>query len=193
MIPIVIGFIAFVIFSSEYKKEIISEENIIYNKNFEELETQIIKTDEEILKEIDEKYNQIEQKNDFYDYELTHREWQKSGPFSIDRKEYALGEKIFMIVEGLKINENGQISVLRPLNQTHYSVWQTFTYDGKVSESFNIYFEPKLLKPKQICEKNDLLGNWVIVFQNTNYENIRFKIIDKIVTGDEEKFNNPVC
>lgn len=185
--------IGFGIFSSESKKEIISEENIIYNKNFEELETQKIKTDEDILKEIDEKYNQIEQKNDSYDYELTKRDWQKSGPFSIDRKEYGLGEKIFMVVEGLKINERGQISVLRPLNQTHYSVWQTYSFDGNTSESFNIYFEPKLLKPKQICDKDDLIGNWVMVFEKTNYENLRFSIVDKIVPGDEDEFNYPVC
>ena len=188
-----IGVIGFGIFSSGSEKEIISEENIIYKKNVEGLETQKIKTDEDILKEIDEKYNQIEQKNDSDGYEFTKRDWQKSGPFSIDRKEYGLGEKIFMVVEGLKINERGQISVLRPLNQTHYSVWQTYSFDGEISESFNIYFEPKLLKPKNICDKSDLIGNWAIVFQNTNYDNLKFKIIDIIVTGDEDNFNIPVC
>ena len=192
LVPLVIGFIALGIFANDSPKEIIPNENIIVNENFEELQTKI-KSNDEIMEEINQKYNEIEQKNNLNEYELTSREWQQSGPFSIDRKEYALGEKIFMMVQGLKINESGQISVLRPLNQTHYSVWNTYSFDGNISESFNIYFEPKLLKTKQICDKEDLLGNWVMVFQNTNYDNLRFKIIDKIVTGDEYNYNIPVC
>ena len=192
-VPIIISLIGLSIILNEEEKDMISEENIIEMKNFEEIETQEIKNDDEIFLEIEEKYNQIVEKNLENEYNIREREWQKSGPFSIDRKEYALGEKIFLVIQGLQLNENGQIAILKPLNQTHYSVWKTFPFDGKISESFNVYFEPKLLKLQEICDKNDLLGNWVMVFRNTDYENIRFKIIDSIVPGDEELFNTPVC
>ena len=191
IVSIVVVSLGIGIFTTEPEIEIISNEKIVLDKNFQESEMQKIKTDEEIMKEIDDNYNKIEQK--LNEQEFVPREWQKSGPFSIDRKEYRLGEKIFVIVEGLKINEKGQISVLRQTNQTHYTVWETYNFDGNIRESFNIYFEPKLLKPKNICEKDDLLGNWVMVFQGTNYEKLKFKIIDNIILGDEEKFNNPVC
>ena len=192
-VPIIISLIGLSIILNEEEKDMISEENIIEMKNFEDIETQEIKTDEEIFLEIEEKYNEIVEKNLENEYNIREREWQKSGPFSIDRKEYALGEKIFLVIQGLQLNEKGQVSILKPLNQTHYSVWMTFPFDGKISESFNVYFEPKLLKLQEICDKNDLLGNWVMVFRNTDYENIRFKIIDSIVPGDEELFNTPVC
>ena len=193
ILPVIVGIIGFSIFLNETQKEIIPDENIIREKTFEEIEDLEKKTDEEIQSEIEGKYDEIDQKNNSVDYERTPREWQKSGPFSIDRKEYRLGEKIFLTIEGLKYGEIGQISILRTLNQTHYSVWNTYSFDGSFSDSFNIYFEPKLLKPKGICEKDDLLGNWIMVFQNTDYENLRFKIIDKIVPGDEDEFNIPIC
>ena len=188
IIGIIIGFII-----NEQSNDEIPLENIIEQRNFDGMEFNKIKTDEEIFNEIEERYDQINKKNESDDYQVMERQWQKSGPFSIDRKEYALGEKIFLIIEGLKANEFGQISVLRTLNQTHYSVWQTYDFDGAYGESFNVYFEPKLFKQSEICSKDDLLGNWIMVFQNTNYENLKFKIVDKIVAGDEDKFNTPVC
>ena len=193
IIPVIVGIIGFSIFLNETQKEIIPDENIIQKKTFDEIETLEIKTDEEIQSEIEGKYDEIDEKNNSVVDEMTPREWQKSGPFSIDRKEYRLGEKIFMVIEGLKYDEIGQISVLRSLNQTHYSVWNTYSFDGSLSDSFNIYFEPKLLKSKGICEKEDLIGNWVMVFQKSNYDNLTFKIIDKIVPGDENNFNIPIC
>ena len=193
IIPIILVIIGFSIIDNEQQKEIIPKEKIIQSEFIKQNETQPIKTDEEILLEIENRYSEIEMVNTVSDYQILPREWQTSGPFSIDRKEYALGEKIFLMVENLRVNEKGQISVLRPLNQTHYSVWTTYSFDGEVAPAFNIYFEPKLFNYKQICDKNDLIGEWVMVFQNTNYENLRFKIIDQIVTGDENKFNTSVC
>ena len=36
-------------------------------------------------------------------------EWIKSGPFSIDKTEYNLGEKIFIVVDGLKQEDKGKV------------------------------------------------------------------------------------
>ena len=190
IIPILIIIIGFTINNNQEK---IPVQNIIPEKIIDNSETQKIKTDNEIFKEIEEKYEDLILKNNSSEYQVLPREWQTSGPFSIDRKQYALGEKIFLKIDGLATNEIGQISILRPLNQTHYSVWTTFPFDGKISESFNVYFEPRLLKLKEICNKDDLVGDWRMVFQNTNYENLKFKIMDKIVPGDEKKFSTPVC
>ena len=126
-------------------------------------------------------------------YTIIDREWQTSGPFSIDRKEYALGEKIFMAVSDLKSEDNGQIVLLRHLNQTHSVIWKSFPFDGEKNSSFNIYFEPKPAKIFHLCDKNDIMGEWSIKFKNTNYMDLNFKINEKIVPGDEERFNNSVC
>ena len=193
IIPLIVIGIAVLFISTESTKDIIQEDRIIQQTKLKEIEIMEEKTDEDILQEIETKYNELEKRTNSTEYKVMPREWQTSGPFSIDRHEYALGEKIFLNVNSLEINEIGQISILRTMNQTHYKVWTTYNFDGTYGESFNVYFEPKLSKFQEICSKDDLIGEWVMVFQNTDYENLRFKINDKIVPGDENNFNLSVC
>ena len=43
-------------------------------------------------------------------YKPQPRDWQVSGPFEIDRTQYALGEQIFLRVGALAPDENGQVA-----------------------------------------------------------------------------------
>jgi hypothetical protein len=191
--PIVILGGVMILFNNETNIETIPENRIIQDEMLKEIELPEIKTDEEIENEITQSYENLEQDYDTSEYKILPREWQNSGPFSIDRQDYALGEKIFFRADGLKVNDVGDIVILKPLNQTHYKVWQTYPFDGNQVSAFNIYFEPVLSKTKLICEKNQLIGDWRIVFKGTEYENIGFTIYDQIVTGDEDKFSEKVC
>ena len=191
LFPIVI--IIFSIIFIQIETDEIENLNIIEEENIlEEMESSQ-KTNEEIISEISEKYEKIENTDLVDPFFGRDREWQTSGPFSIDRTQYGLGEKIFFKAEGILPSENGQIVFLRYLNQTHYKVWTTYGFDGMKKNAFNIYFEPTISKMKNICDKEDLLVDWIIVFKNTNYENLHFSIIDRIVPGDERKFSTNVC
>ncbi len=55
-------------------------------------------------------------------YTVPPRDWQVSGPFEIDRSQYALSENIFFRVGGLTPDEKGQAAFLRTFNDTHYEV-----------------------------------------------------------------------
>ncbi len=125
-------------------------------------------------------------------YTVPPRDWQTSGPFDIDRTQYALGENIFLRVGVLTPGETGQVAFLRPSNETHYIVYFTIPFDSS-KPIFNQYFHPQVSKAKGVCSKDYIIGNWTAVFQGTNYPNIKFEIIDLIVPGDEEKFNIVVC
>jgi len=114
------------------------------------------------------------------------RDWVMSGPFQIDRSKYLLGENIFFRVTGLAPNEEGQIVFLRPKNETHYIVYQSFPFDGSLKTDFNTYFTPGLAALIDICSKDDLIGNWKIVFRGVPYENISFEIINKTLPGEED-------
>ena len=149
------------------------------------------KSSEELTLEIQEKYDEITSQN--FIYQPKDRTWPSSGPFSIDREEYILGEKIFLIADGINSLENGKIVFYRPLNQTHSQLWKFFEFDGGQKTAFNIYFEPKLNENLKICTKNDLIGEWIVAFENVNYPEIHFRIIDQILPGDEVKFNKIVC
>ena len=140
--------------------------------------------------EIQKKLDMIEKINLENEYSPKKREWQTSGPFQIDRKQYAIGEKIFLIIGGINADEKGQITFMRPLNATHYSVYLTIPFDGAAKPEFNYYLEPQILKSKGICSVDDLIGKWAVVFRGTDYPNLYFEITKDVVPGTDIK---PVC
>ena len=148
--------------------------------------------DEEVQPEIQEKLDEIEQINLENEYLPKPREWITSGPFQIDRSQYALGEKIFIRIGGLQYEEKGQIAFMRPLNDTHYSVYLTVPFDGANKDAFNYYIDPQLSKTRGLCTVDDVLGKWAVVFRGTDYPNLNFEIVDQIVPGAESSFE-PVC
>jgi hypothetical protein len=151
-----------------------------------------LQPDEKIIPEVEEKLNEIEKINLENEYSPKEREWITSGPFQIDRSEYILGEKIFLRIGGLSYDDKGQVAFLRPLNNTHYSVFITIPFDGADKPAFNYYVEPQLSKTKGYCSIDDFVGDWRVVFRGTNYPNLEFKIIEQILPGSENSFE-PVC
>ena len=153
---------------------------------------------QETTLEIQEKLDEIEKnveesKNIETSYDATReREWLTSGPFQIDRSEYALGENIFIRMNDLDPMEKGQVAFLRPSNGTHYTVYLTIPFDGAKS-AFNQYFTPDLSKIKGICSIEDIAGEWTAVFRGTNYDNIKFRVSDTIIVPGEESRYEPVC
>jgi hypothetical protein len=151
------------------------------------LDREIVPEDNPIIQE---KIEDIEKIAGNSTYEPLPREWQTSGPFQIDRKEYALGEKIFMRIGGLQFQEKGQVAIMRPLNDTHYSVYLTIPFDGANKDQFNYYLDPQLSKARGLCSVDDVLGKWALVFRGTDYPNLNFEIVNKTVPGTSW---DPVC
>ena len=142
--------------------------------------------------EIQAKLDEIENKTKENNYTPKEREWITSGPFQIDRSEYLLGEKIFVLIGGLTYDEKGQIVFLRPLNSTHYSVYWTIPFDGAKKSIFNYYLQPQLSKSNGYCTVDDFIGDWRVVFRGTDYPNLEFKITKDILPGEESNYQ-PVC
>lgn len=140
--------------------------------------------------EIDKKLDEIKKIANETEYVVLPRDWQTSGPFQIDRTQYALGEKIFLRIGALKIQDKGEIAVMRPLNKTHDAVYLTIPFDGTQKNAFNYYLDPQLSKARKLCSVNDILGKWSLVFRGTNYPNLNFEIINKTVPGTNW---DPVC
>ena len=191
IIPIIIAVVAVIGISvTSFNESEVAEIEDAINKEVE--------TNDEFTKEIDKKLEEIENnveesKGIETNYDPTReREWITSGPFQIDRSEYALGENIFIRMNNLEPTEKGQIAFLRPSNDTHYSVYITIPFDGTKS-SFNQYFTPDLSKAREICSIEDIVGEWTVVFRGTNYENIKFTVLENVfVPGEESRFE-PVC
>lgn len=151
--------------------------------NVQIVNNQTLNVETEIQKKLDE----IEKINLENKYSPKEREWQTSGPFQIDRKQYAIGEKIFLIIGGLNADEKGQITFMRPLNATHYSVYLSIPFDGAAKPEFNYYLEPKLSKASGICSVDDISGKWTVIFRGTDYPNLYFEITKDVVPGTDKE------
>ncbi len=152
-----------------------------------------IEIDDSEIPEIQEKYDEIKNKVDESGYyKVPPIEWITSGPFQIDRSEYIIGQKIFIRIGELDLDEKGQVAFMRPLNETHYSVYQTIPFDGMKKPAFNFYIHPSLSKVFEICTLDDLIGEWTVVFRGTGYSNLKFKVTNEILPGEEDAYV-PVC
>ena len=119
------------------------------------------------------------------------REWIASGPFKIDRSEYLLGEKIFVNIDALNVNEKGKVVFLRPVNSTYYSPYHIMPFD-ETGQRNNYYFTPDLSIKKGICSADELIGNWKVVFQGTKHLDLKFKVVEEILPGNEKRYE-PIC
>ena len=176
-----------IILISSQKSDVIEDVTITpianVTTNVQIVNNQTLNVETEIGKKLDE----IEKINLENKYSPKEREWQTSGPFQIDRKQYAIGEKIFLIIGGLNADEKGQIAFMRPLNATHYSVYLSIPFDGAAKPEFNYYLEPKISKTNGICSVDDIVGKWAVIFRGTDYPNIYFEITKDVVPGTDKE------
>ena len=178
IIVIIVGVIAISMMSMEQSDDMEVEDT--FDKEISPEETP----------QVGEKLEEIKKIAEENEYEVLPREWQTSGPFQLDRSKYALGEKIFLRIGGLSFQEKGQVAVMRPLNDTHYSVYLTIPFDGAQKDAFNYYLDPQLSKTRGLCSVDDVLGKWALVFRGTNYSNLNFNMVNKTLPGTDWE---PVC
>ena len=115
-----------------------------------------------------------------------------SGPFTIDKDQYNLGEKIFITVNNLKEEDKGELVFFRPLNNTSWTNYITMEFNGKNKTEFNLYFEPALSELRKICSTNDLAGIWIVKIVGTEYSDITFEMMNQTSSWDNRTFD-PVC
>ena len=116
-------------------------------------------------------------------------EWTNaSGPFVIDNDEYWLGQKIFVNISGIDENDKGKINVYMPVANEKFSIlYSSIGFDGSMGRN-NYYFTPSLSAINQICHSDQLLGEWTMRFEGTEYRDITFTIINEKIPGFEPNF-----
>jgi len=104
-----------------------------------------------------------------------------SGPLTITKYEHKIGENIFIIVSGLNYNEKGNIRIFMPDGR----LYRTLEYDGSFKNSFNSYFKPDTSALRKICEQEELVGMWTVLFDNDVYPPLHFEIINEHLEGSD--------
>jgi len=103
--------------------------------------------------------------------------WVTSGPFSINKNQYKLGEPIFMIVSGLKPTDIGEINVVDPKGDTY----STIRFNGTMKSSFKQFFVPNTQARFGLCNATALVGHWSIFFKGVPYKAIPFEITNEYI------------
>ena len=116
-------------------------------------------------------------------------EWTNaSGPFLIDNDEYWLGQKVFVNISGLDEKDKGRVNVYVPVvNEDYMLRYSSIAFDGSIGRN-NYYFTPGLSESLGICSTDQLIGKWVMRFEGTQYPDITFTVVDKIIPGYELMF-----
>ena len=104
-----------------------------------------------------------------------------SGPLTITQYQHKLSENVFIVVSGLEPNEKGNIRIFMPDGR----LYKTIQYDGSVKNGFNVYFKPDTSKTRGICEQEEIVGIWKVLFDNNVYSPLSFEILNEHLDGPD--------
>ena len=106
------------------------------------------------------------------------------GPLQINKDKYLLGENIFVILSDLRPMDTGTVLFITP-GDVVYDRWG---FKGDEREFQKKYFKPQLLKSKNLCEKEDLIGKWTVMFGGYDMAKLHFEILSDMLPNQEYQF-----
>ena len=106
------------------------------------------------------------------------------GPLQINKDKYLLGENVFVILKDLRPMDKGSVIFLTPEN----IVYDEWGFDGSNREFQKKYFKPQLLKSKNICEKEQLVGEWTVMFRGYEEAKLYFELLPDVLPNTESHF-----
>ena len=106
------------------------------------------------------------------------------GPLQINKDKYLLGENVYVVLKDLMPGDKGAVLFYTP-EGVLYEEWK---FDGNEKEFQKKYFKPQLLKGKNLCEKEDLVGTWTVMFRSYDEMTLEFEMLDKILPNQEHQF-----
>ena len=164
----------------------VTENDEAYNSDSRFSETDEIGS---MLKQIED--DRIKNEQSENPYVPPEREWISSGPFKLDRSEYVLGERLFVNLDYVDENTKGEMIFTKIINDTHVYQYKKIKFDGSKPQQ-NFYIGMNLNYARGLCNIDQLVGNWELRFEGTNYESIKFKVLDEILPGSERNYE-AVC
>jgi hypothetical protein len=106
------------------------------------------------------------------------------GPLQINKDKYLLGESVYVILRDLRPQDQGTVLFITPRG-IFFDEWG---FNGSERDFQKKYFKPQLLKAKNICEKQELVGEWTVMFKDYDLAKMHFEIIADILPNMENHF-----
>ena len=106
------------------------------------------------------------------------------GPLQINKDKYLLGENIYVILKDLRPQDQGAVLFMTPKNV----VYDEWGFNGEERDYQKKYFKPQLLKSKDLCEKEQLVGEWTVMFKGYEQAKLYFEMMPDILPNQESHF-----
>ena len=106
------------------------------------------------------------------------------GPLQINKDKYLLGENIYVIITNLRPQDKGLVDFITPGGV----LYDTVVFNGEQKDFVKKYFKPQLVKSKDLCEKEDLIGEWTVMFRGYEMSKLYFEMLPDILPNQESQF-----
>ena len=106
------------------------------------------------------------------------------GPLQINKDKYLLGENIFVIIKNLQPMDQGTVQFFTPDG----ILYNEIGFNGSERDFVKKYFKPQLLKSKNLCEKEEIIGKWTVMFKDYDMAKLHFEILPDILPNQEQQF-----
>ena len=106
------------------------------------------------------------------------------GPLQINKDKYLLGENVYVILKDLRPQDKGKVQFFTPGGV----LYDEMGFNGQEREFQKKYFKPQLLKAKNLCEKEKLIGEWTVMFKGYDMAKLHFEILPDILPNQEIHF-----
>ena len=102
----------------------------------------------------------------------------------INKDKYLVGEKIFFSVQGIPMGLKDAVSFYTPEG----ILFIQYPFDGNEKTNFKHYWKPSLIKRLDICDVEQLMGEWTVLFAGLPDEKLYFEVTNEILPGFEEYY-----
>ena len=109
---------------------------------------------------------------------------QMLGPLQINKDKYLLGENVYVILSDLMPGDKGAVLFYTP-DGLLYDEWE---FNGNERDFQKKYFKPQLLKSKNLCEREMLVGTWTVMFRNYEERTLNFEMLELVLPNQEYQF-----
>ena len=102
----------------------------------------------------------------------------------INKDMYLVGEKIFFSVQGIPMGLKDAVNFYTPEG----ILYVQYPFDGNEKTNFKHYWQPSLVKRLNICDVEQLVGEWSVMFAGLPDVKLHFQVTNEILPGSEEYY-----
>jgi len=99
----------------------------------------------------------------------------------INKDKYLLGENIYVSITNIPKELKTQALFFTPYGTQFYEI----QIDGEKNSFIKEYFRPQLLMNRNVCDVEELKGEWTVSFMNLPAEALKFQVMDEYLPGNE--------